>query len=94
MEALLQHIWHESEKSYQRIRCIEIFSDRMIITALTHGNDTVLVTSFRDLNYGTTELPDIVNVRAFANVLQMRLGTKYRIARRQNPNSARIEISI
>ena len=94
LEALLKRIADESEKSYQKIRVIELFTDRMIITALTRGQDTVQTAVFSDLECSVEELPDIMNVRAFANVMQRRLGAKYCVARQQNPNSARIVIAV
>ena len=94
LEALLKRIADESEKSYQKIRVIELFTDRMIITALTRGQDTVQTAVFSDLECSVQELPDIMNVRAFANVMQRRLGQKYCVARQQNPNSARIVLAV
>ena len=94
LEALLKRIADESEKSYQKIRVIELFTDRMIITALTRGQDTFQTAVFSDLECSVEELPDIMNVRAFANVMQRRLGQKYCVARQQNPNSARIVIAV
>ena len=94
LEALLDRISAESEKPYQKIRVIELFTDRMILTAVTRGQDAIIDAEFSDLECSVTELPDITNVRAFANVMQRRLGSKYCIAQQQNPNSARIVIAV
>ena len=94
LNALVQLIEGERQKSERMLMQIELFGDCIMITGVRAGQVTEHKYTYYDLPGGIRKLPDVFHMLACATVIVRNLGSDYALAAVQKKDSAVIRPSI
>lgn len=94
MDAMIQFVVDEMQKSERQLLQIELFRDRIIIIGIRAGQTSQRKTLYYDLGVGVRTLPDVNHMLACATVIVRAWGSGFSLFPIQNKDSALIRPSI